>query len=154
MEDAARAPDQPHDDEATDRWRQFGLWLQQTRLAKGMNRKDLEHASGLQYSALQRLEDGGRMENGEWLLPNPTDASLQRLANGLGVPVGELYRRAGGTHRERNQGRKQGWARREQLLEDQIAALREDAERTRERVDELEERLGTRPQGDGEEEAG
>jgi chaperonin cofactor prefoldin len=94
------------------------------------------------------------MEGGAWMLPNPTDASLQRLAKGLGVGSAEVYRRAGGTYRQRNAGRKQGWARREQLLEEEIAALREDAERTRERVDELEERLGTRPPNDGEEEAG
>jgi transcriptional regulator with XRE-family HTH domain len=122
MDDAARAAAQPppDDDEDAKRWREFGVWLEQTYLAKGMTRRDLERASGVQYSTLQRLEDGGRREGGEWKLPNPSDATLQKLARFLHVPAEELYERAGGRARDRNQGRKIARPRRQAELEERL----------------------------------
>jgi transcriptional regulator with XRE-family HTH domain len=124
MDDAARAATQPpDDDEAAERWREFGTWLERTYLAKGMTRRDLERVSKVQYSTLQRLEDGGRVEGGEWKLPNPSDATLQRLAHALHVPVEEMYERAGGRARDRNQGRKIARPRRQQDLEERLDAV-------------------------------
>lgn len=146
MNDAAAhaAPATPPDDEAAKRWRDFGTWLEQTYLSRGMTRRDLERASGVQYSTLQRLEDGGRREGGVWKLPNPSDATLQKLARFLHVPVEEVYERAGGRARERNQGRKIARPHRQQELEERLddverklaevlQRLGSDAERERER---------------------
>jgi transcriptional regulator with XRE-family HTH domain len=123
MDDAARAAVPPPDDEQAKRWREFGIWLEQTYLKRGMTRRDLERVSKVQYSTLQRLEDGGRMEGGVWKLPNASDATLQRLAHALHVPVEEVYERAGGRARERNQGRKIARPRRQQDLEERLDAV-------------------------------
>jgi len=123
MDDAAHPALPPDDDDPAGRWRAFGVWLERTYLAKGMTRRDLERASGVQYSTLQRLEDGGRNEAGDWRLPNPSDATLQRLASALGVPVAEVYERAGGRARDRNAGSKIARPRRQQELEDRLATV-------------------------------
>lgn len=135
MNDAARAVPPPPDDDPAAGWREFGVWLERTYLAKGMTRRDLERASKVQYSTLQRLEDGGRTEGGDWKLPNPSDATLQRLAQALHVPVEEVYQRAGGRARDRNQGRKIARPRRQQDLEDRLATVEAQLAAVLERLD-------------------
>jgi transcriptional regulator with XRE-family HTH domain len=133
MNDAAPAAGQSPDDPAA-RWAAFGVWLERTYLANGMTRRDLERASGVQYSTLQRLEDGGRTEGGEWKLPNPSDATLQRLAQALRVPPAEVYERAGGRARDRNSGRKIAPSRHQREMEERLELVEEQLRKVMEQL--------------------
>jgi len=77
------------------RWRQFGAWLRDLR--QGRTQTDVGAEAKLGIQALASLERGGfrRYDDGPWLLPNPKDETLIRLARALGVDPEEMFKRVG-----------------------------------------------------------
>jgi transcriptional regulator with XRE-family HTH domain len=133
------------------RWRQFGAWLRDLR--QGRTQTDVGAEAKLGIQALASLERGGfrRYDDGPWLVPNPKDETLIRLARALGVDPEEMFKRVGRyderpqtTGSRRRQDRRA--ARIDELegrnaeLEERIKALEEQGERWRRANAELEER--------------
>ncbi len=77
------------------RWKQFGGWLRDLR--EGRTQTDVAAAAKLGIQALASLERGGfrRYDDGPWLVPNPKDETLIRLARALGVDPEEMFKRVG-----------------------------------------------------------
>lgn len=90
------------------RWREFGAWLADELAAAGMSRSQFAGYSGLSFQTLTHLQNTVRNVHGTPTLPNPSDATVVRLARGLsraGRPVTaeQLFDRIGGRQRERPQ---------------------------------------------------
>jgi transcriptional regulator with XRE-family HTH domain len=76
-------------------WKAFGEWIEQRREHAGLTVGALADRAGVSRVWLQVLRKGGRRIEGEWRPPNPKSATLARVARALGVPVEEMFARAG-----------------------------------------------------------
>ena len=76
-------------------WKAFGEWIEQRREHSGLTVGELADRAGVSRVWLQVLRKGGRRIEGEWRPPNPKSAALARVARALGVPVEEMFARAG-----------------------------------------------------------
>jgi transcriptional regulator with XRE-family HTH domain len=133
--------EQPGDLERA-RWKQFGTWLRELRLAKGVRQIDIAAAAKVGIQSLTALERGGfrRYDDGPWLVPNPKDETLIALARALGVEVEEMYRRVG---RYEDRPATKGSRRRTDRSSSRLATLeRQNAELER-RLRVLEERIAS-----------
>jgi transcriptional regulator with XRE-family HTH domain len=122
------------------RWKQFGAWLRDLR--EGRTQTDVAAEAKLGIQALASLERGGfrRYDDGPWLLPNPKDETLIRLARALGVVSEEMFKRVG---RYDDRPQTTGSRRRQDRKADRITELEarnaELEERDRQRERELAE---------------
>lgn len=60
-----------------------------------MSRAQMVETAGGSISTWQTLEDGGRVTRGEWVVPSPTDRTLAKLAQALGLDPADVFREAG-----------------------------------------------------------
>jgi transcriptional regulator with XRE-family HTH domain len=87
-------------------WEAFGEWIDGLRKRAGLQVRELAERAGVSAQWLQEIRHGGRAVYGAWRLPNPKDEALARLARALGIPVEEMFARAGrepSTHRDEGQ---------------------------------------------------
>ncbi len=61
----------------------IGQRIKDLRIERGMSRDALARASGLAQNSIYRIESGQR--------PTPSSESLEKIAHGLGVHVGDLF---------------------------------------------------------------
>jgi transcriptional regulator with XRE-family HTH domain len=121
------------------RWKQFGAWLRDLRLAQdGRSRVSVAGEAKLGLQALSSLENGGfrRNDGGPWLVPNPKDETLIRLASALGADSEEMFRRVG-RYEDRpttkgSRAREDRRGSRTDKLEAEVAALKERVARLEE----------------------
>lgn len=73
--------------------REFGRWLRAVRGAR--SRQRIVDLAGLSISTVQNYEDGGRRYKGQWVIAQPDDRTLAKLARALDVTVEEIFERAG-----------------------------------------------------------
>lgn len=64
----------------------FGEWIVQTCEGRGWNTAELARRAGMNQSVLSRIINGGR---------NPGERTCTAIANALGIPAEEVFRRAG-----------------------------------------------------------
>jgi transcriptional regulator with XRE-family HTH domain len=80
-------------------WRKFGLWLREQRMARahvtGKRRYELAQEIGVGDNTFANWERGGRKVGGNWVTYRPTDANLVGIARVLGIPIEEVFKRAG-----------------------------------------------------------
>ncbi len=76
-------------------WKDFGRWIDGLRTRAGLSTKELAERADVSTQWLHTILKGGRTTAGEWLMANPRDDHLSRLATALGVPLAELMKRAG-----------------------------------------------------------
>jgi transcriptional regulator with XRE-family HTH domain len=80
-------------------WKKFGLWLREQRKAStyatGTPRYKLAEAIGVGDNTFANWERGGRGVHGNWVTYRPTDTNLVGIARVLGIPVEDVFRRAG-----------------------------------------------------------
>jgi transcriptional regulator with XRE-family HTH domain len=79
------------------RWTDFGHWLEDARLERGMTRTQVAGEAHMGVQTLVALENGGYRQttDGPWITPNPKDETLISLARILGVNAQEMFRRVG-----------------------------------------------------------
>jgi transcriptional regulator with XRE-family HTH domain len=77
------------------RWRDFGLYLEGLRTERGLTRTQVAEQTGMSRVGLVSLEQGGRRDRGKWVIPNPKDEQLAKLARLYGVPVEKFYEQVG-----------------------------------------------------------
>jgi HTH-type transcriptional regulator, competence development regulator len=62
-----------------------GMKLREIRLDRGYSQEELHQLTGISRDTISRLETGGR--------PNPHPSTLRKLADALGVSVGDIRKR-------------------------------------------------------------
>jgi transcriptional regulator with XRE-family HTH domain len=113
--------------DASRQWVEFGRWIAEQRELKGLQQREAARLADLPEEVWAELETGrADAIGGIRLLPNPSSEVLKKMAQVLGVPVGELIARTGGvsTARPRNrdtQVRPQSY--RQSVPEDDTATL-------------------------------
>jgi len=122
-------------------WHDFGVWLQEQALERYSSTAEFAKAADINWHSVNDLFNGGRTQpDGGWRLPNPNDSTLRKIAKALGLKDEVVFKRAGGTYRQRNPDRTYPG----QIPasdRDRLAALEAEVRQIRERNDELEERL-------------
>lgn len=78
-----------------DGWRQFGEWLELHREVLGLTRAAAAKEMGISYATLQDLENGGKTQRGEWIVPSPSRRILMGIAKGLRLDPLEVFTKAG-----------------------------------------------------------
>src|SRR6266545_6508375 len=105
---------------------------------------DIAAEAKLSIQALASLERGGfrRYDDGPWLVPNPKDETLIRLARALGVDPEEMFKRVG---RYDDRPQTTGSRRRQDRKADRITELEAKNAELERRLNALEERVAGYP---------
>jgi transcriptional regulator with XRE-family HTH domain len=123
--------DDRRDDSEQRLWREFGDHLKDLRLERGLERTQLAERAGVAYHTLTTLENGGKNISGEWVIPNPKDEQLAKLAHALGVTVESLFKQVGRyAERPRTKASRRG-----------VGLRRDQDDELRRRFAEMEERV-------------
>jgi transcriptional regulator with XRE-family HTH domain len=121
------------------RWKQFGAWLRRLRADKGYSQTGIAAEAHVGLQTLVSLERGGyrRNDDGPWLVPNPKDETLIRLARALGMDPEEIFGRVG---RYEDRPQTKGSRRREDRRSSRLEELEAQNAELMERVRALEAR--------------
>jgi transcriptional regulator with XRE-family HTH domain len=77
-------------------WVAFGKWLAEQREHKGLRRREAARRAKVSEAVWRDLETGRKQAiGGIRLLPNPSQAVLERVATALDVPLEEVLAKAG-----------------------------------------------------------
>jgi transcriptional regulator with XRE-family HTH domain len=77
-------------------WVVFGRWLAEQREHKGLRRREAARRAKVSEAVWRDLETGRKQAiGGIRLLPNPSEAVLERVATALELPLEEVLARAG-----------------------------------------------------------
>jgi hypothetical protein len=120
-------------------WHDFGVWLEQQALARYPSKAEFARAAGIAWHSVYDLFNGGRASGGGWRLPNPNDSTVRRIAKALNLKDAELFRRLGGTYKERNPDRTYP-GQVAATAQERIAQLSEELQATKKRNEELAKR--------------
>jgi transcriptional regulator with XRE-family HTH domain len=77
-------------------WVEFGRWLAEQRESKGLRRREAARRAKVSEALWRDLETGRKEAiGGIRLLPNPSRAVLERVAEALDVPLEDVLARTG-----------------------------------------------------------
>ena len=77
-------------------WVEFGRWLAEQRESKGLRRREAARRAKVSEAVWRDLETGRKEAiGGIRLLPNPSQAVLERVAESLDLPMEEVLARTG-----------------------------------------------------------
>lgn len=134
------AAPQPADQQQREHWREFGVWLEKEALSRYASKQEFATAADIAWHSVNDLFNGGRAQpGGGWRLPNPNDSTLRKVARALGQTDAAVFKRAGGTYKQRNPDRSYP-GQVSATQRDRLAALEEKVERVVQRNQELEDR--------------
>jgi transcriptional regulator with XRE-family HTH domain len=74
--------------------RNFGIWVRETRIAKGLSAKECAARIGVSTKFWERIEEEGRNQ-GDGSVSHLHRSTVDRFALGLDVPSTEAYAAAG-----------------------------------------------------------
>lgn len=79
----------------TERWAEFGRWVEQERIARRLSKTEATKRSGISPSSWYNIEHGGRIKDGRRVAHQPTTETLLGIAAALEMDPAGVFAAAG-----------------------------------------------------------